>query len=661
MLSLRRFPTAFLIIALCLALVGPAIGQSRIGDSHSWSPVRAFRSDSFGVNNLPSSTPASGGGVLGSSIYSGGPPRGSTRSGAGSGDHRGGSTQISGGMRQVQVTHPVTPLTITVPTTGGASLTPAADDPTTTQVRSLTTTLGQSAAEGTTVTQPRLTSLAPHDPGAYQAEMLKGEAALKAKDYAKALEAFEAALPASNGAPEVQLSLAQTYLAMADGDYKEPAIFLARTLNIFPALALANVHPQDFLASGEYDRVLTALEDHLQADPDDHIAEFVLGYLRWRDGQATDAIKLLNAAVVNSEIEELTRAIDMLLKSIGGFRHALAADAPDMQPAADYAWAGVRLALPVDFKQERLTRINEVMVAANESKDSLQQVGLSVYPIGQPIGLEALMDSLTEHLNRQLGVTNVTVDGEAEVTFHVDQRAFVRTFSCTYQGQRVVAGRLCFLREVTTPLGKKVHLAYSLGMGVQEAHADKLLPVMAAIARSLEMIDFQRPIDLPVPTEGRIILDRNLGYEIRQPAGWVGSRTQDGYSMGQFDCLLGGKVSPRVEVIFAPADGDQSPESFGQQALEASAAKGVRKTILSQGPAMLAGREGYQFTLRKESGDPNDAEADPHWIEVARLIIVPRGQGRQVVALVARCRQAEVEQAQKVLESFAESFKLLEK
>ena len=661
MLPLPRYSRSFLVIALCLAVAGPALGQRHIGGSHSWSPVRAFRSDSFGVSDLPQSTPASGGGVLGSSIYTGGPPRGSAVRGSGSGDHRGSTPQVTGGIRQVQVTSPVTPLTITVPVTGGASLTPAADDPTTTQVRAITTTLGQSAAEGATVTQPPLTSLAPHDPGAYQAAMLEGESALKAKDYAKALKSFEAALAPGNGAPEVQLSLAHTYLAMADGDYREPAIFLARTLNIFPALALANVHPKDFLAEGEYDRVLAALGAHVEADPDDHIAEFVLGYLRWRDGQAAEAVDLLNQAVVNSEIEELTQAIDMLLKSIGGFRHALEADAPEMKPAADYPWAGIRLALPTNFKQERLTRINQVLLAANESENSPQQVSLAVYPIAQPIPLEDLMDSLTTHLDNQLAVTNVTVDGEAEVTIHSNRRAFVRTFTCTYQGKRIVAGRLCALREVTTPLGKTAHLAYVLGMGVLEKDADKLLPVMAAVARSSEFIDFQRPISLPVPTEGRTVLDRNFGYEIHQPDGWVGSRTQDGYSMGQFDPAMGGKVTPRVEVIFAAVTGDPTPESFGKQALETSAAKGIRKEILSQGPAMLAGREGYQFTLRKETGDPDDADPDPHWIEVARLIVVPHGSGRRVVALVVRAHQAEVEQAQAVMDSLAPTLKLLEK
>ncbi len=53
--------------------------------SHSWSPVREFRANSVGVGDLPGPRPATGGGVLGSSIYTGGPPRGTRTTSAGHG------------------------------------------------------------------------------------------------------------------------------------------------------------------------------------------------------------------------------------------------------------------------------------------------------------------------------------------------------------------------------------------------------------------------------------------------------------------------------------------------------------------------------------------------------------------------------------------------
>jgi hypothetical protein len=513
--------------------------------------------------------------------------------------------------------------------------------------------------EGPSATRKPLTSLAPLAEGGVRAAIVKGEAALKKKDYDEALESFMAAGRASTWSPESQLSVFHARLAMADKSYDQAAKHLGLTLRAFPALAMVPVRPEAFYAEGEYQRILSQLETRAEALPRDPEAMFVLGYLRWRGGQFAESQDVLADAVTASKDRELTKSIDLLLDSIGAVREDLIVDAPKMQPAVDYAWGGIRLALPANFRPERISEVNRIVLASAGTEKAPRKISLSVYPAGDRVDLGALMDSIARSINDRVGVTDMKTEGEAEVAF-LDGRALVRTMTCTYAGMEIVVARLCFLRDVSDSTHPNRHLAYVLGMGMLAEKADGLLPAVAAVARSAEWIDFRQPIDLPLSKDSHPVNDPRWGYSIRQPIGWAGAFSESGFAMGQFDCVLGGAVTPRVEVICADVDAAETPKSIGEKAIETKVEEGYTMTVLSQGPAKLAGLDGYQFILKKEAPPAGAGQSPVVSIEVGRLICVAgKGEQQRMLALVARCQGATPKQAQAALDAVASSFALL--
>jgi len=188
--------------------------------------------------------------------------------------------------------------------------------------------------------------------------------------------------------------------------------------------------------------------------------------------------------------------------------------------------------------------------------------------------------------------------------------------------------------------------------------ADTLLPTMAAVARSVEYVDFERPVDQPVPEHGRDVTDPHLGFTIRQPAGWVGAQTHRGFTMGQFDCLQGGVVTPSAEVIVLDLSSEHTAESFGRQAIEAKAEEGQEITVLSHGPTEMANANAYEFVIKKDVPTA-DGRPGESWIEIGRLIVIRGTGGRQrLYALVVRCRSATPRAAMSVMDAIAPTFSL---
>ncbi len=651
----KRLPILMLFGLVLLLTCLPAIAQIRRSyrgalDGQRWRRAQDYRGSRRGYGGFYGEP---GTGILGSSIYTGGPPHGTQRSSPGRGgiqNPSGRSAMMAPSMRQTRVYTPMTPLTVTSASGGPTALAVSQSLLADSQIIAATTALAEGAQQPITVTRPPVTSLAPPEPGAYRTAMLKAETALKQKDYAVAIDSFQAAQRASDDAEETLLSLAHAQLAAADGSYAKAASYLGQAIHAFPALPLARVHPKDFYGDpAEYDRILTALTEHVRANADDAEAMFVLGYLHWRDHKSAEAMDLLGDALVSSKDDELGESIDLLLQGMGASSEAIMSAGPPMQEPVDYPWAGVRLALPTEARQDRLSHINRVMTADAGTADDPQRIALSVYPIAEGVELQAVMASVTKYMNDQLGITNVTPETDAVVPF-LDSTAAVNVLSCDYSGKRIVGARVCFIRESPSSGGQR--LAYVLTMAVLEERSDELLPALAAVARSIELTDFSQPIDLPISFVGPRIADPQLGYSLRQPAGWVGSFDHRGFSMGQFDFTKGGAISPRVEVVVLTIPADQTPESFGKQAIEAKVAEGYEMTVLSHGQAELAGLEGYEFAVAKRSGETKS-------IEIARFTLVPLDDDQQrLYALVVRCQGATEAQARTVLDAIASEFTL---
>ena len=96
--------------------------------------------------------------------------------------------------------------------------------------------------------------------------------------------------------------------------------------------------------------------------------------------------------------------------------------------------------------------------------------------------------------------------------------------------------------------------------------------------------------------------------------------------------------------------------------------------VLSQGPARLGGKEGYQFVVRKRALSaateparkserislPSAPKPASSYIEIGRLICLPAEQDKKkLYAIVLDCHDCEVKQAQKIMDKIASGFVLL--
>jgi hypothetical protein len=662
-------PVGLSVFLLATLMTQVTLGQGgrwggRSG-GYSYNPVRDFQSYSFGAGDLPGPTPASGGGPLGSSIYGGGAPAGAQRQSSG-GDNgqinasvpSSASLMAQGGNRTTRVYDPMKPVSFASSAGGVTALSVSMSQSPTHQIFKATSDLAENADDAVTLTRPALTSLAPPEAGAFRTAMLKGEQELKDNDYTTATTSFEAAKNAAPGAPEPLLSLFHVSLATANGDYTQSADYLGQTLRAFPHLPLARVYPTDFYAEGEFDTLLAGLREHVKENEEDGNALFVLGYLEWRAAEATDAMKVLGEAVTASNDKELTKSVNLLLEGIGSLRETIIADAPDMQPATDFDWAGVRMALPDGFVQERLTHINNIFVAAGGTAEAPKRTSLMIYPLPHDMELTPLMDAVTKDIENRVGVLDLTNEGDATVPFF-DRSALVRVLKLDYAGNTFVGARMCFVRQVIDPDGKTRHVAYVLGLGMLESEADQVLPTLAAMARSIELLDFTRPLDLPVPDTGLRVSDPQLGFAITQPTGWVGSFDDDGFSMGQFDFLEGGVVSPRVDVITATFPAGMTAKEVCKNALETKAKEGFIMTVISHREVQLAGGDGYEV-LFKKTREATDTQEAQSWIEMGRVVTMSTdGDKERMIALVVRTTDSTPEKTTAIMEAMAPKLSLI--
>ncbi len=634
------------VVGLCLGILAVATGQYRSSGQDS---VRDFRQDSVGLGDLPQPTPANGSGVLGSSMYSGGPPRGSGGYHSGGGGSGGVSfTTVEQPMTQTRVYDPMTTVGVTQATPGTSALMVYMGEQDSNQIESATNALSQSADAQAIVTRPAVTSLAPAQDTEYRAAMLRGEEALKDKNYDEAMANFKIAETESGGLEESLLAQVLASLGSADGDYDDAAAALGKTLRVFPALPMARVHPKDFFADGEYDRIITQLTDHVKSNPNDASAFFLLGYLEWCDGDVPEARTAVKEALDCANDAALKQSIDLLIEGAGMAREHLAAAAPMMQDAMTLPTVGLSLQLPEGFTLGRLKQINRALEAHGGTPQAPQRITLNLFPVSDTLELKELMDS-TMQMDLARGIDLIGVDDEAKVDFLDDDEGYYRALRCEYGGNTFAIVRFCFTRDIAHLDGSTQRMAYVLTMGVMEDQADVLLPAVAAVARSIELTDVQRPIDLPVPDTGHVVTDQQWGVSIRQPDGWAGALDERGFTMGQFDCLVGGTVTPRVELIVAEVDDDHSPKSIIEKAIAAQAEEGYTMTVISDDPAQMAGHDGHQFVATKESADGSDT-----WVEIGRVILVTKSdETEEMFALVVRCEHATPEQATAIMDAIA--------
>jgi tetratricopeptide (TPR) repeat protein len=614
---------------------------------------RAF---SYAYNNPQQQV---GQGPLGSTMYSGGPPQSSPICGVNTLSTPSWDSPLSYAARSNQAYTPMAPVIVerSGPSYGGGYTGGAASG---NPVRELASALADKGRQGPSVFAAVLTSLAPNMSGPYRSAMLRGESEFRKGNYKEAIDSFQASRELSNGSAESWLSLSQAGFAMGESSYNSAANCLAQALKSCPDLPLIRVRPREFFGSVDaYNQALANLERFAQDHPKDASALFLLGYMQWREGQVDKALQTLDAAMGAGPEISLADGIAALLDGISRSGQAILAGAPSMQPAQSCPWAGIALALPDGFKSSPLTAPNMVLEGIVPGPDASEQYPVTLYAYSlsdSRMTLDAFMDFMIDPMRKSPAITNLTSDAQAEVPFQTG-RALVRLFTYTnpFGQDKYVMGWVAFDRELKNTNGMRI--AYMLGVVMHDKQADKLLPTLAAIAKTVALSDPASPSPATITTEGSMIEDAQAGFSIVLPHGWSGQPTNNGFEMGQLNFASANAISPKVDVIVQAIPGTYTPKSFGEEAIQRKVPKGQIRKVLSEQPATLCGQEGYQFTV---SQSPDQQAGGPSSILVGRLIFVdvPDGQ-KKMYALVVECRDAQAKDVQALTDKMADNLKIL--
>lgn len=658
-------------LATVLALVGGAWGQwyPPSGDSRNAVSLRSdlqvgqgpstitdwkYHAYSFGLGDLPRYSAAAGAGPLQSSMYSGSSFAVPGRSGGAAPNP--GVTMVGPAQTSRMISAPMQPIAFSAAAPVAPSSLPASSF-----VLGLADTLPGFAVgdEARTVR-----SLVPKIALPHAEALALGEQAMRRGDYAQALEQFEKARAQAPGRPESLLSLAHACLALKQ--YDQAAGYLAGAIREFPYLPYVSVHPKDFFArEADYRQVADALDKRAQTQPQDASAAMLLGYLRLRDNLIAPARRLLDQAAAHTQDKDRTYAIGVLIKALGKVKQELLAAPVAMGQPQTLAWAGLRVRLPEGFASQPLSNPNSVLLAVKGAQGtaSPQTISVSIFPVQADTPLGSVLDHLMRMAADDVAVSGLAQLEQVELDY-LSLPAMARLYTCHYMGEKMALVRLGFARP-TPPAkagGPPGRLVYVLGMALLESQIGQLMPTASAFARHVELVDLAGPLERLADAPTHQVTLEDLGVVVAQPEGWVGQRTPRGYEMTATDWRRGGLVCLTAEAAVGAIADSYDAKSFALEAIKKPRADGSRATVAAQGPARLAGLDGYELLVRRTAGAttlPTTTAAASAGMEMARLVCTPASAGRRnLYALIVRSVEADEPALRQAMDKLAAGFRL---
>ncbi len=508
-----------------------------------------------------------------------------------------------------------------------------------------------------------LTSLVPRQAAKHKQAMQNGEDAFRKGAYTEAWSHFEKARKLSQDSPESLLSLARVSFALADGSYSKAAEYLRMTVDIVPELADLTIFPRSFYGNqDEYLKHLKKLEDHVSSGPDDGDAQFVIGYMRWRQGKPDEARKALNLA--SRHTPRLTRAVKALLDGINVEKTTLV-EPPKMAKAVDYSWAGIRIAIPEGFINRTLDKPRHVLIADSSKDAEPLTVAVGTLAVGSDVTAAAVQNYIMNKWAASPGVSNLTLVEEREITV-ASLQGVGRLIKYKIDGAEAAAVALAVVRDVKRPDGAApIRIAYGLLVRSTRKNMTPMIGVINGVAKSAEFTEVSRGVDLPIELTDNTIQDEKGLYAMRIPKGWASSRDKTGISMGQMDHLLGGATSPSLRVVTLNVGADKTAKVCGESLIDYAIKKRARKIeILSQGPAKVGSVDGYQFVMRKQvllekDQSGQDKYSEP-FTEIGALVAAPAGPGqKRYHVIVLTCYDCDPKKAESLMEKIVSGFTML--
>jgi hypothetical protein len=361
-----------------------------------------------------------------------------------------------------------------------------------------------------------------------------------------------------------------------------------------------------------------------------------------------------------------------------------------MTAARDYPAAGLRLSLPVGFRHQALVDAYQIAAAArSEGMHTALGVSISAFPVRAGTQPEQIVRNFLDELDGNIAIRRLEVQPSTAPPL-AGQQAAARRMTYKFRGVRTVGMVVCFVRtfepgQKPVPPGP---VAYLFTFEVLEKYAGSLDDLVAKVCQDTKLIDVQSPTALKVDGTGPHIRDFDRGYAIRQPAGWAAEFNDLGVTMGRMNYLLGDVISPNLQVTATEIPATEDSRHAGERTIAFEREQGWEIEVLSEGESKLAGREAWQFVLRKKMGasttqpadepenQADDGTAETHSIdaaalagtssvEVRRLICIPAGEDKpdrkRHFAIILTGHDCSSERVIEMMDTLAAGFALLQR
>lgn len=358
------------------------------------------------------------------------------------------------------------------------------------------------------------------------------------------------------------------------------------------------------------------------------------------------------------------RQKQMILMVVGAMMGLVTARAgtgqQEMQPAVAFPHAGVRMSIPKGFEFIGTVGPREVTTAVRkDGEKAIQSVTLAVCLEAVDGTAAKLADYVRKEIDQALDVRGLVVEKDTPRKV-AGQEALVRQVRYTSRGRKMTAITACWLRPSEEG---KTAIGYALTATSFADKADGLGEAFEAAVDSVLLTPLWRPTELPIEALAEPIASPGEGYSLRRPHGWFRIPMGQTLTLAQWDCQADNETV-RAWVISQPSPQGTTAKQRAQ-AVMATKAPNVVSTVVSQGAAGMAGREGYQFIVRLSPGAPSSRPAGegsaPAQPLVVQRVLCVRGAGKEdrCFTLFLFYQGADVQAASAMMDKIASGFTLL--
>lgn len=370
------------------------------------------------------------------------------------------------------------------------------------------------------------------------------------------------------------------------------------------------------------------------------------------------------------------------LTGMCGLSVAQAADKPaiKLQPSVDYAAAGISMAVPEGFALQTTGEQFEIARAVLlEGDKPLQAITLSAYPVKETTTPNDFADAMTAEIKKNLAISQLEIRKQVALPL-AGLTGQARVMGYRFRGVDSVAMRVFAIRDVkveapttasmpasaSAPAAPGVRLCYVLTVESEQPVEEKrhdLAAVFAETLKSIHLTDVRRPTSLELRELGKAMTDYKQGYSIRPPMQWFASMTGATCDMGQTDFTMGGVPNPlarmaAIDVTMGnPSEwvnlteaqkAEKAAQMFSSQSLEEmkknAAAANLELSIVGEGPAKMAGVDGYQMVISQKPAAASPAANSAMVVFVQRSVYRTSAARMYALRLYCQCDPAKAQE-----------------